>query len=313
VGVVHVVVTCSKRKKAAAGPPVRLSNVKGRSVEDRALRWIDGLMSRDTGGIPARDLYVGEQWSVIRAMERNPPSGDVAHFWVMSAGYGMVPLDACLHPYTATFTRDHSESIFDARWKLPWDQVAGKWWDELSKWSGPTRTPRSLTDLVDKSPGSSVLVAASPAYLTAVKHDIEAAATVLGPDGHLLVFSGGSPSNGSTPPHFLRFDGRLQRRLGGSLMSLNLRVLHAVLRERIELDHTSVQRTLDRWSERAPKVETPDRSPMTDEEVRAFLRSELEQDAKARWSPLLRKLRDERRRACEQTRFRALFFEVSGN
>ena len=52
-----------------------------------------------------------------------------------------------------------------------------------------------------------------------------------------------------------------------------------------------------------------DRKPLTDEEVKRFIRGKLRANPKARHSPLLRSLR-ESGQACEQKRFKNLFLEV---
>ena len=59
------------------------------------------------------------------------------------------------------------------------------------------------------------------------------------------------------------------------------------------------------------EIKKYERIPMTDEEVRLYIKSAMKHEGKLSHTGLLRKLRAENR-ACEQKRFRDLFKEMSG-
>jgi hypothetical protein len=309
---IHVIATCSKRKKLGLSA-VCLSGIKRKRIETRAHAWVRALEESNLPTVAARDLYQGEQWSLLRQLERQTTQPGVVKYWVLSAGYGLISFGAPLRPYSATFSKGHPDSVFDPGYGLPMGSVVDRWLDVLTEWEGPAGGPRSLPELIKDDPECTVMLAASPIYVSAVQEQLKAAASLMASADRLLVFSAGSESRpGVEGPDLLAFGGDLRARLGGSLMSLNVRVLAAVLRLGEPLDRPTVQRTLDEWMRDAPRWETPKRAPLKDQEVRRFLRRELKREPGVQWTPLLRRLRNANGHACEQKRFRALFHEVAG-
>jgi hypothetical protein len=307
----HVVVTCSKRKRRTGAKPLLLSDVPGETVGERATAWIERLAVNSVPTVEARHLYLGEQWTLLRELEQNPPPGLDLCYWVLSAGYGLVPFNAHLRPYSATFSRNHIDSVFADTAATSYQTVIEDWWRALSEWSGPTEAPRSLVQLAEDDPSSSVLISASPVYLGALRPDLLALTGSLNDPERLMVFSGGSRPNKHPGIPLLDFGSRMTGLIGGSLMSLNTRVLVKTLREVDELDRRTVQQKLNAWSRKAPKAVRPLRHPMSDEEVLAYISRELDEDPEARWTPLLRKLRKVHNRACEQWRFRKHYNELA--
>jgi hypothetical protein len=304
----HVVVTCSKRKRTTSCTPVRLGQIRGESVETRVDNWICGLEDGGNCTHNARDLYVGEQWSRLRKLENEPGLPEDVHFWILSAGYGLIPFEALIRPYGATFSKSSRNSVFDPSWGLPYGEAVCRWWRRLGSWVGPADTPRSIDRLAAADPSSAILVAASPVYLSAIRDELDAAVGHLDHREALLVFSGGS---GRKTSRELEFDSRLRGRFGGSLMALNVNVLAATLQAAIPLNRTAVQDQLDLWMSQTPPLPSHNREPLSDEAVRRYISSELDEDPGAKWTPLLRKLRDDVGHACEQKRFRALFMDVA--
>ena len=62
----HVIVSCTDRKRAAAGAPVRLRDVPSGGARERCSRWWK-LVSASRG-VQARDLYAGDHWAVARTL-----------------------------------------------------------------------------------------------------------------------------------------------------------------------------------------------------------------------------------------------------
>ena len=305
---VHVIVTCSKRKRGRIQDRVRLSDVVAPCVPERAERWVSTLARATGPKVAARDLYQGEKWTQLRELEQQDIDGADLRFWILSAGYGLVPFDAPLLPYSATFGQDDSDSVIHKAFDVTPKEALAGWWRALSAWEGPTNEPRSIGDLVRKNPDCSLMIAASPVYLQAIEEDLASAEDAMAAPARLTIFSGGADSNGNAS-RLLAFDGRLRNRFGGSLMSLNVRVLSAVLHAAGDFTSSSAQRAIDKWMEDTPKPAQPQRERMSDAAVRRFVRAELVEAPELGWTTLLRKLRAGGR-ACEQKRFRSIHLEI---
>ena len=107
-----VFVTCTKRKTCAAAPSMCLGRVaKGRPA-DVAAAWISRLEAAREGGMPARRLYCGDHGKIAAELPHAArQAGVAADLWVVSAGYGLVPCDAIVASYSATFSQGHPDEI----------------------------------------------------------------------------------------------------------------------------------------------------------------------------------------------------------
>jgi hypothetical protein len=261
--------------------------------------------------LAAIDLYAGGHWSVMRCLP------DVARargfrpaLWVISAGYGLVPSSASLHAYSATFGPGHEDSV--SRHGSADDRQA--WWGELSRFKGPERkAPRSITALVDQDPGCSVLVIASAYYVGAIEADlVNAAARLVERERLIIITTPGKMTQGPLGQHVIAAPAQWQPILGGARTSLHARLAAKILDEAAHgLSVETVRARLERVLERSPAVAQDGRQKITDDDVRNFIRQGLARDPRGGRSKLLRALRDSGR-ACEQSRFSRLFFEVSG-
>ena len=119
--------------------------------------------------IAARDLYAGEHWMVACGLPDLAGGGRI-RLWVCSAGYGLIPADAPVRPYAATFTGGHPDSVPGGA------DGATAWWHALSLWEGPSSgQPRSIRELAAKEPAASYPAGAFRSYLHACRDDIAAA------------------------------------------------------------------------------------------------------------------------------------------
>jgi hypothetical protein len=312
---VHVLVTCANRKTADPASALTLRTVPRSPVTARCRAWIRRLKAAaTTPSTPAEDLYAGDHWQVVRSL-RTLVKGDnlSVSVWIVSAGYGLIPLHADIRPYSATFSTNNPDSVVLEEHDSP-STARRAWWKTLAEWDGPAPGhARTITALITGQRDSSFLVAASPAYLDAFADDLEAARQALPNPERLAVFSAGSEKSASLLGNFIPCDARLRHLLGGSLGSLNVRCIRYAL-EKLNGDLPSVTglRTLfTRALRRQPDLPTYAREPLSDEQVCAFIRSALAQDPELRPTPLLRKLRDSGR-ACEHHRFGELFRQVEG-
>ena len=314
----NIVVSCTYRKRrvgvASKLDPayqVRLGAQDG-MIDVRAAGWWEQLEEEDLPTLPAEKLYAGEHWSTSLSLaEAARRQGEKVALWVCSAGYGLVPVDAPLKPYSATFSPGPDSVHRPERDSLSPSEANERWWSLLSGYAFGSH-PRSIGELHDANRENRLIIVASERYLRALRGDL-LSATRLDPERALFV-SSGYPSNDGLSEFLLPADARLQPRVGGVRQALNARLALWAVEERSEGEgFDSVRRRFARRLARAPELQKFDRTPMTDESVRRFLREgireQLRKGARPAHSPLLRALRDDGH-ACEQKRFRRLFHEV---
>jgi len=221
--------------------------------------------------------------------------------WVISAGYGLIPVGALLKPYGATFTTGQMDSVrpMGAAWS------DSEWWSALARWPGPVPgTPRSLTEL--GAAGEPILVAASSTYLNALRTDLETLLEHGVPGQVTLVSASAPPSLNRWKDSIVAFDSRVLGPLGGSRIGLNVRTLSYALETAQSPHADDMREVVCELMRRTPAVEQPERDRATDAEVDRFLREELTTNPEAKHTTLLRQWRT-LGHACEQRRFRDLF------
>jgi hypothetical protein len=310
---VHVVVTCTQRKRRPIPAPLHLRHLPAVEPIGRCWMWRERLTARGAGeAVPAADLYGGEHWQVARSLpaEGARQAHSVA-VWVCSAGYGLIPVDAPLRPYAATFTSAQPDSVL--RPGAAFSDLA-LWWRELSGWDGPAPgRPRTIAALAASDPSAAVLVALSPPYLRACGRDL-ADATATAGDRLSVICAGGAPA-GPLAAVALPADARLQSALGGARGSLNVRIAaHLLATHAGPFTRPALTATLSGLLERQPPVPRYDRTELDDSAVRRFIADALhgQNGSAPAASPLLRRLRDSGY-ACEQRRFASLYRLVKEN
>src|SRR5262245_35571216 len=107
----HIVVTCANRKRHDVPTELRLRDIRERTAEMRFGAWQDRLESSHAERYPAIELYAGEHWSVVRELTGSSPLAQTAQLWIMSAGYGLIPANALIRPYAATFSAASADSV----------------------------------------------------------------------------------------------------------------------------------------------------------------------------------------------------------
>jgi hypothetical protein len=308
-----VFVTCTKRKTCAPAPAMCLGRVtKGRPA-DVAAAWIRRLEAEREGGMPARRLYSGDHWKIAAELPHAArQAGVAADLWVVSAGYGLMPCEAIIASYSATFSRGHPDEIV-RRFRPAPANAKATWWDALANWPGPSRgSARRIRDVARKSPTSPLLVIASPSYLEAIETDLLEATEELDRRSLLVIVAAGARAGGPLAPYMVDCDSRFQAALGGARMSLNQRIARHVL-----LNCPPWPWSADGFSKTlAATCIKQDPRPvrhgkrLTDTEVKQYLRTKLEADPLRRPTALLRELRSNGI-SCEQKRFKAIFHEVA--
>jgi hypothetical protein len=310
----HIIVSCTERKRVPVPVELRLRLVAHVNVAVRADRWYRRLSAHTSPTVPATDLYGGDHWSVAKSLPHvAAANGFWSHLWVASAGYGLVPADAPLRSYSATFVGGHPDSVVSSTDGVAHSDFSRRWWARLSGMTGPVRkAPRTIADIVRNDPRAYLVVVGSQDYVAAMEADlINAVDQASNPDRIIVISTPGRFTAGSLAHHLIPSDARLQRRLGGARTSLHVRVARKILAEAHEWDlsaellRTHYKRVL------AGSAEAPtfDRTRLSDEEVGRFIRSELDRSPDISCTQALRVLRGGGC-ACEQSRFKMIFHRV---
>jgi hypothetical protein len=310
--VVHIIASCTERKRLPVPKRLRLRNVRARSVDARAAAWWAQLQEFDGTKVSALDLYAGDHWAIVRDLPRVAERSNLAaQVWVASAGYGLFPACAEVQAYSATFSPGNPDSVF-----LPGalkDTQAGAWWQAINSETGPDPVaPRSVAALAEASPKAWIVVVASANYVAAMKDDLVATRKRLASRGRLIVVSGRSSlSDGDLAEHWIPTEAVLLSTVGGARGSLHARVARKILEEatKWKLDAPTLRERYARLISRAPDLERYDRESMTDNAVTRYIARAISRDPGMTHTRLLRELRASGR-ACEQKRFRQLYFHV---
>lgn len=312
---INLVVTCTKKKLRAVRESLQLRSVGHvDSVQAKARQWLKRLQAASGETVWAETLYGGDHWSVVRELAAKDlfEHKDI-RIWVCSAGYGLIPLASKIHPYSATFSPGHPDSVTAGQLSEV-GSVHAQWWKQLTEWDGPLPgSPRSIAALATAFPDDLLLVVMSETYLGATAPDLREA--IRQPshraDKLAILCSGVREMDGLTP-FLLPCDARLQNKVGGALTSLNIRLARHLIDNTTpsQWSRKKLHTLLAGWLEEQPERVRYDRAPMTDDEVLKVIRRALKADPAARPTPLLRRLRDSGR-ACEHSRFVRLFHETA--
>jgi hypothetical protein len=301
---IYVLVTCTNRKTQPVPPRLRLDNVPDRSTTQRARDWAKRLGGTNGGPlIVAENLYAGEHWMIARSLPGRAGHARV-RLWVCSAGYGLIPADAEVRPYAASFSG-------------PSDRVPGggagarQWWQALTDWEGPAPgEPRSIRSLAAADPSAGFLIALSASYLDACRDDISAAVGQVAEPDTFMVISAGARLPASANVAMVPADARLQALLGGTRQALNARIAARLLTAGIS-SRAEATRFIAQLITEQPPVPRYERKQLSDQEISQMIACRLAQAPAASASRLLREFRDAGY-ACEQKRFAQLHHLVAG-
>lgn len=309
---VHVVASCTDRKRLPIPARRRLSAVPGRTLTGRFDEWRRRLTTVSSSTLNASEMYSGDHWAIVRALSQTAgPHGWRVRLWVASAGYGLIPADAVIGSYSATFAPGHPDSVV-----IPGSATGREhpreWWSLLGAWPGPTpSTPRRVVDLAATSPRA-IVVIASDTYIDAMEDDLTAARAGLYDADRLVVVSARPRRVTELAANWVETDARLRQVLGGAVGSLSARVARHLLSTLApaQFGATAARAVTNRLLETAPALPVYDRLPSTDDRVAAFIRRAIRRDPSASHTPLLRAYRASGHQ-CEQGRFRTIFQRVT--
>lgn len=310
----NLVVTCAKRKKVSVHESLKLGSIPaGDTTTGRVTQWLKLLRKSKAPRHRAVDLYGGDHWAAVRSLLTGSLFDTVElKIWICSAGYGLITPESEICAYSATFASGQEDSVtqsLSATVDAPAD-----WWTALSQWERPSPgSPRSIAQITRRDPDVPVLVAVSEPYLRAIRKDLTAARANLVDPQQLSILCTGIRQLSDLQEHLLPGDARLQNVAGGTRASLNVRLARKLIEEHSgDFSFGAFSGQIQKWVKIQKPIVGVKREPMSDEEVKSYVRKELQKAPTARPSPLLRQLRDSGR-ACEHSRFSRLYYEVKGS
>ena len=303
----HVILSCTARKRGSEPGYPRLRSVAPVPVSNRVEQWA-ALVSAASRRFVAADMYAGEYWRT--AMELASRAAFVGHtrVCVVSAGLGLVGIHDKVPKYGATLAAGHPDSVLASLSSATPSQVRRQWWEELTRADVMGRHgPRPLVELDECGSGAVVMVCLGRSYLDAVTSDLISLVERLGDPERIMVFASGPPRAG-LEESWVPVAGSLRLTLGGSLSSTSLRSAVAVLAE-LGTSSPSVDRArsiVTKLTAKAGDLPSFDRRRRSDEFILDWILDHLAKSPNATRTAALRCFRDGGS-ACEQARFARLF------
>jgi len=316
-----VITSCTNRKKNTEYGPRRLGLYSSTRLSGRSQQWLQALQEPSVEVVPARELYAGDHWSVMRSLSGLAGSTVDLQLWIVSAGYGLISESTSVSTYSCTFASGQDDSIHKGVITVSKEANSRQWWKELQKWQGPEPgQPRSVEELVRQNPETTLLVVLSQEYLKAIQDDLRRALeAMVNPDRFLIVSVGTERIHDQLlRKHLLPGDARLQQLFASdpslgrtTMVSLNAKVARRMIEDQasVPLELATQKQRFRDWLDELKPLPKFDRTPMTEVQVKLFIREEVKTNPKTSATQLLRKLRDSGR-ACEQRRFRQIFDDV---
>ena len=303
----HVVLSCTARKRASEPGHPRLRRVGRAPVPVRVERWA-ALVSRAPRRYKAVDLYAGEYWQTGMELASRAQLAGQIKVSVVSAGLGLVGLHDEVPMYSATLAPRHPDSVLAASGSAAHSQVRQQWWDGLTRAAilGHHR-PSRLVDLAEHEPNASVMVCIGRSYLDAVAKDLATLVEHLGDPKRVMVFASGTALAG-LERCWVAVPGSLRLTLGGSLSSTGPRAAMAVLAElgTSPLNADRARSIVAKLVATTGELPSFDRRRQCDDMILEWILDHLVEVPKGNKTAALRRFRDEGN-ACEQARFGRLF------
>jgi hypothetical protein len=342
---VILVSTCTNSKTVSIGENKKLRNCSSVIYDQAISAWCKSLWSDKEDQVAARTLYGGSHWGETRkAFEKLSAQSSVSsELWILSAGCGLIPADLEVPAYTATFSSG-ADGIHELIWQPGWSpkERAQYWWKEINA-RKPPGIPRTLTDI--GGDGDTLwLFVLSKEYMPAIEQELF---ELISSGQNVLIASAGAYANRQSlhpviQPRLFSLSEKFEtyrQVLHGAKVALNANFAHWLTTEHMEglqQNSESLLSTIAKIDESLPDPSSMDEDsfidatrqigsdlaveelknlwtkrnretvPMTDEEVMEFIDACYEPGFSSA-TQLLRKLRHEELRSCEQKRFGALF------
>jgi hypothetical protein len=303
-----LVSSCTNRKKVAAPATLQARTLQSSSLELLAEEWQERCVLAEEK-VPVRSLYAG------RAFTEALAAADVADggCYIVSAGLGLVSMEDEVPSYSLTVAGKDENNILS---KVEGSHASpAEWWAVLTR-SQLKKSP--LSDLIENSLDSLVVLALPSSYVELVADDLAALSALAAKRVRVI----GLPSLrtflpetvvDSLVPYDERFEAPESGR-AGTRSDFPQRAARHFMESIVTLAasgdaklHSSlVAKALDGYC----RPKRPQRERHTDEMLKEVIH-DLWAESQGRVTNALRLLRSKRKIACEQSRFKRLFWEVA--
>lgn len=152
---VLILSTCSSLKRFPSALECNLEVHKGEPYDLVLSNWLKTIQDIRKKKVPAEDLYIGSNWKEILSCKKMANRvGFITELWVVSAGWGLIPANFQITPYTASFSEGGS-SIHNLKWPQEFNgkQRSRSWWQTINKKRNlglPSSIPQLYSSLPDK-------------------------------------------------------------------------------------------------------------------------------------------------------------------
>lgn len=300
----HIVLSCTARKRASEPGYPRLRSVGRAPVPVRVEQWA-ALVSTAPRRYVAANLYAGEYWQTGMELASRAKLAGPTEVSVVSAGLGLLGIHDEVPMYSATLGAHHPDSVLSASGSAAHSRMRRQWWDGLTRAAVLGRHhPRRLIDLAQHA---SVMVCVGRSYLDAVAADLVALVERLGDPERVMVFASGTALAG-LEECWVTVPGSLRLTLGGSLSSTSPRAAMAVLAGlgTAPPDADTARGIVAKLAATTGELPSFDRRRQCDDMILEWILDHLAEVPKGNKTAALRRFRDEGN-ACEQARFGRLF------
>lgn len=304
---VALITSCTSRKKATPSPKLTARRLPRLPVGPLADEW-KKRVSAANEKLAARDLYAGRAFTEAVAGSEFGKGG----CYVVSAGLGLLSIDQQVPAYSLTITGNTEDNVLR---KIVGERCLKSWWTALTK---SFDTDRPVSRLITGHGECLFVIALPSAYLELIVNDLCA----LSSDDAKRIRIIGLPSlRGFVPDAlastFVAYDERIEAAgsgYAGTRADFPQRAAHhfiSTVAKKAPLGSVAKHASMvEGFLSSFERPERPNRKRYTDEMLKDAIRA-LWLEAQGRVSNGLRVLRRKRRIACEQSRFKRLFWEVA--
>lgn len=309
--------TCSQNKKHSAHPSCHLDNNIKNEFTQSIKSWLGNISNSLYSKYLPINLYSGSHWKETKACFKiAQENGLNPELWILSAGWGLIRSDYPICSYSATFSNGQ-DSIHNLIWPLELSSRDHSriWWKEINKRRN-INCENSLRALMrsNESTDALFLFIISREYFFALESELIELASC---GGEYSIISAGvySEIGGVNPiikPYVFPLGEKLKQLnpyLNKTNVSLNSRLATWIIKNySSELfdNRPFLFERLQNIEASLPEIIKPDIVSMTDDEVLDFIDRNF-CPYKSSATQLLRILRSEEKKSCEQKRFGKLF------
>jgi hypothetical protein len=297
---IHLITNCTKNKRKIYNiPTISISDLRSTTLEDRVHEW-RGLIEKNVSRVPAKDLYCGGHWSVVRDIHDNG-----CEVFVLSAGFGFIGIDSEITRYDATFNTGDKNSILQSSTEISRDEWNIEWWKQLNR---VREDKYSLSELYLHNKSDCFFITVPPLYLNVIQPElIELKEAGLVTPMNTFIISSGASISSSLSDLYLPVTADFSAFLRGSRGTLGIRMAQYFIDglTGVESIADTIKYRHSKLLELSEKPIKYNRKKMLDGDIRLW----ISQQKTSSVTLALRNFRDEGN-ACEQKRFGKLFNSV---